>query len=161
FDPGYFAYTLGKLQILELREELERELGDRFSLQRFHDELLSHGAPPLALIRDRVRGALAPESAPPIGALRRPRATLIAWAFPRPGFAAPGSASSRLAPDGARHGALALRARRAALLASLAPSRRLTVCHAKGHYAYFGNHRKQRGGPTGQTKHRRLLVEVA
>jgi uncharacterized protein (DUF885 family) len=54
FDPGYFAYTLGKLQILSLRDEARRKLGDKFSLQRFHDALLSHGAPPLALVRDRV-----------------------------------------------------------------------------------------------------------
>jgi uncharacterized protein (DUF885 family) len=55
FDPGYFAYTLGKLQILQLRGELQQELGDRFVLQRFHDALLSHGAPPVALIADRVK----------------------------------------------------------------------------------------------------------
>jgi len=54
FDPGYFAYTLGKLQIMALRAEAQRALGDRFSLGRFHDALLSHGAPPLALIHDRV-----------------------------------------------------------------------------------------------------------
>ncbi len=58
FDPGYFAYTLGKLQILSLREEAERALGDRFSLQRFHDALLSHGAPPVPLIRERVLAEL-------------------------------------------------------------------------------------------------------
>jgi uncharacterized protein (DUF885 family) len=54
FDPGYFAYTLGKLQILKLRAEAKAALGDRFSLQRFHDALLSHGSPPLALVRERV-----------------------------------------------------------------------------------------------------------
>jgi uncharacterized protein (DUF885 family) len=54
FDPGYFAYTLGKLQILALREEAKKKLGDKFSLQRFHDALLSHGSPPIALIHDRV-----------------------------------------------------------------------------------------------------------
>jgi hypothetical protein len=54
FDPGYFAYTLGKLQILALRDEAQRKLGPRFSLQAFHDALLAHGAPPVALIRDRV-----------------------------------------------------------------------------------------------------------
>jgi uncharacterized protein (DUF885 family) len=54
FDPGYFAYTLGKLQILALREEAKRRLGERFSLRRFHDAILSHGSPPLALIHDRV-----------------------------------------------------------------------------------------------------------
>jgi len=54
FDPGYFAYTLGKLQITALREEARKAMGDKFSLQRFHDALLSHGAPPVALIHDRV-----------------------------------------------------------------------------------------------------------
>jgi uncharacterized protein (DUF885 family) len=54
FDPGYFAYTLGKLQIRGLRDEAQRALGNRFSLRKFHDALLSHGAPPLALVRDRV-----------------------------------------------------------------------------------------------------------
>jgi uncharacterized protein (DUF885 family) len=54
FDPGYFAYTLGKIQILALRAEAKKKLGSKFSLQRFHDALLSHGAPPVPLIRDRV-----------------------------------------------------------------------------------------------------------
>lgn len=54
FDPGYFAYTLGKLQILALREEAKKALGEKFSLQKFHDALLAHGAPPVAMIRERV-----------------------------------------------------------------------------------------------------------
>jgi uncharacterized protein (DUF885 family) len=54
FDPGYFAYTLGKLEILALREEAKKALGDEFSLLAFHDALLAHGAPPVALIHDRV-----------------------------------------------------------------------------------------------------------
>jgi hypothetical protein len=54
FDPGYFAYTLGKLQILALREEARKAMGEKFSLQRFHDALLAHGAPPVALIHDRL-----------------------------------------------------------------------------------------------------------
>jgi uncharacterized protein (DUF885 family) len=54
FDPGYFAYTLGKLQILSLREEAKKRLGSGFSLQRFHNALLAHGAPPVPLIRARV-----------------------------------------------------------------------------------------------------------
>jgi hypothetical protein len=59
FDPGYFAYTLGKLQIMALREEARKSLGERFSLRRFHDALLAHGAPPVALIHDRVLHDLA------------------------------------------------------------------------------------------------------
>jgi hypothetical protein len=58
FDPGYFAYTLGKLQILALREEAKAKLGSRFSLQRFHDALLAHGAPPVALVHDAVLRAV-------------------------------------------------------------------------------------------------------
>lgn len=54
FDPGYFAYTLGKLQILELRAEAQRRLGAAFSMRAFHDALLSHGAPPIPLVRERV-----------------------------------------------------------------------------------------------------------
>ena len=54
FDPGYFAYTLGKVQILALREEAKKKLGAKFSLQKFHDALLSHGSPPVPLIHDRV-----------------------------------------------------------------------------------------------------------
>src|SRR5262249_405169 len=58
FDPGYFAYTLGKLEILALRDEAKKKLGAKFSLQRFHDALLSHGSPPVTLIRDRVLSEL-------------------------------------------------------------------------------------------------------
>jgi uncharacterized protein (DUF885 family) len=54
FDPGYFAYTLGKLEILALRDEAKKALGAKFSLLAFHDALLAHGAPPVALIHDRV-----------------------------------------------------------------------------------------------------------
>ncbi|WP_437896263.1 DUF885 domain-containing protein [Sorangium sp. So ce124] len=58
FDPGYFAYTLGKLEILKLREEAKAALGPAFSLRRFHDALLSHGSPPLPLVRERVLAEL-------------------------------------------------------------------------------------------------------
>ncbi len=54
FDPGYLNYTLGKLMILKLRTDWEAQEGARFSLQRFHDELLRYGAPPLPLLRERM-----------------------------------------------------------------------------------------------------------
>ncbi|HTJ83196.1 MAG TPA: DUF885 domain-containing protein [Polyangiaceae bacterium] len=54
FDPGYFAYTLGKLQIIELREEVKRALGAKFDLGRFHDALLSHGGPQIPILREYV-----------------------------------------------------------------------------------------------------------
>jgi len=52
FDPGYLSYTLGKLQILKLREEYKAQEGDKFSLQKFHDMLLDNGMPPVQLIRE-------------------------------------------------------------------------------------------------------------
>ncbi len=59
FDPGYFAYTLGKIQILKLRDEAKASLGPRFDARRFHDSLLGHGAPPVPLIRERILRDLA------------------------------------------------------------------------------------------------------
>ncbi len=52
FDPGYLFYSVGKLQILKLREDYKRQEGSTFTLQRFHDELLRHGAPPIRLLRE-------------------------------------------------------------------------------------------------------------
>jgi uncharacterized protein (DUF885 family) len=52
FDPGYLNYTLGKLQILKLREDYKAQQGNDFSLQKFHNELLSHGMPPIRLLRE-------------------------------------------------------------------------------------------------------------
>ncbi len=52
FDPGYLNYTLGKLMILKLREDYRRQEGSSYTLKGFHDALLSHGGPPLPLLRD-------------------------------------------------------------------------------------------------------------
>src|SRR5205085_3209916 len=52
FDPGYMYYTLGKLMILKLRDDWKKQEGDRFTLQGFHDEVLSHGAPPIRMLRE-------------------------------------------------------------------------------------------------------------
>ncbi len=52
FDPGYLNYTLGKLQILKLRDDYKAQEGDTFSLQKFHNELLNHGMPPIRLLRE-------------------------------------------------------------------------------------------------------------
>src|SRR5437870_11071303 len=51
FDPGYLNYTLGKLQILKLRDDYKAQEGDDFSLQTFQNELLNHGMPPIRLLR--------------------------------------------------------------------------------------------------------------
>jgi uncharacterized protein (DUF885 family) len=52
FDPGYLNYTLGKLQILKLRDDYKAQQGDEFSLEKFHNELLNHGMPPIRLLRE-------------------------------------------------------------------------------------------------------------
>jgi uncharacterized protein (DUF885 family) len=52
FDPGYLNYTLGKLEILKLRDDYKAQEGDEFSLQKFHNELLDHGMPPIQLLRE-------------------------------------------------------------------------------------------------------------
>lgn len=56
FDPGYLNYTLGKLLILKLREDLKAREGDRFDLKEFHDRLLSFAYPPIPLLRRRLLG---------------------------------------------------------------------------------------------------------
>jgi uncharacterized protein (DUF885 family) len=48
-DPTYLVYTLGKHEILKLREEYFRRKGG--SLRSFHDELLRTGYPPLPIAR--------------------------------------------------------------------------------------------------------------
>ncbi len=52
YDPGYLNYTLGKLEILKLRDDYKAQQGDDFSLQKFHNELLNHGMPPIRLLRE-------------------------------------------------------------------------------------------------------------
>ena len=51
-DPGYGFYTLGKLQLLKLREDWRNQEGDRFTLLKFHDEVLRHGMPPIRMLRE-------------------------------------------------------------------------------------------------------------
>jgi uncharacterized protein (DUF885 family) len=52
FDPGYANYTLGKLMILKLRKDYQAEVGAAYSLEKFHDEFLRHGMPPVPLLRE-------------------------------------------------------------------------------------------------------------
>ena len=52
FDPEYLYYTLGKLEIFKLREDYQKQEDGAFTLQKFHDEMLRHGAPPIRLLRE-------------------------------------------------------------------------------------------------------------
>ena len=55
-DPTYLMYTLGKLQIMQLREDYKKKVGDKFSLQEFHDDFLKKGFPPIKIIRREMLG---------------------------------------------------------------------------------------------------------
>jgi uncharacterized protein (DUF885 family) len=55
-DPTYLVYTLGKMEILKLREEWRRQMGASFRLGEFHDRLLSYGSPPIRIIRMALLG---------------------------------------------------------------------------------------------------------
>jgi uncharacterized protein (DUF885 family) len=55
-DPTYLIYTLGKLQILKLREDYRKQQGDKFSLEEFHNRFIKQGAVPLKIIRKAMLG---------------------------------------------------------------------------------------------------------
>jgi hypothetical protein len=55
-DPTYLVYTLGKNEILRLREEWRKQLGDSFRIGDFHDRLLSYGMPPVKILRMAMLG---------------------------------------------------------------------------------------------------------
>jgi uncharacterized protein (DUF885 family) len=50
-DATYLYYTLGKLQVLKLRADVQRRQGAKFSLKAFHDEFMREGFPPLKIVR--------------------------------------------------------------------------------------------------------------
>ncbi len=55
-DPTYLMYTLGKLEILKLREDYRRKMGGNFSLQDFHDRFIKAGSPPVKIVRRELIG---------------------------------------------------------------------------------------------------------
>ncbi|RYG65486.1 DUF885 family protein, partial [bacterium] len=53
--PGQaLGYKVGQMEILALRKQAERELGPKFDLRAFHDEVLDAGALPLDVLRARI-----------------------------------------------------------------------------------------------------------
>jgi uncharacterized protein (DUF885 family) len=55
-DPTYLYYTLGKLEILKLRADLQKKQGAGFSLQKFHDDFMRQGFPPIKVVRKAMLG---------------------------------------------------------------------------------------------------------
>ncbi len=56
FDPTYLVYSVGKLGLLKLRNDVKQQQGKAFSLRTFHDTLLGHGTAPLWLHRELMLG---------------------------------------------------------------------------------------------------------
>jgi uncharacterized protein (DUF885 family) len=55
-DPTYLVYTLGKLQILKLRDDYKRKIGQAFKLEQFHDDFVKQGGIPISIIRRAMLG---------------------------------------------------------------------------------------------------------
>ncbi|HMI52948.1 MAG TPA: DUF885 domain-containing protein [Candidatus Saccharimonadales bacterium] len=55
-DATYLYYTLGKIQILKLREDLKKRQGASFSLEKFHNDFLSQGFPAIRIVRKALLG---------------------------------------------------------------------------------------------------------
>jgi uncharacterized protein (DUF885 family) len=61
FDPAYLNYTMGKLMIMQLRQDWTASRGGRAGWKAFHDQFLSYGGPPIPLVRAQMMGS-APEA---------------------------------------------------------------------------------------------------
>ncbi len=59
-DALYLYYTLGKLQILKLRADVQAKEGSSFSLQQFHDTLMKMGPVPIKVARKAMLGDNSP-----------------------------------------------------------------------------------------------------
>ena len=62
--PGQaLSYKIGQLKFLELRERAKTELGAKFDIRAFHDEMLNGGALPLDVLEERTNGWIAAQKA--------------------------------------------------------------------------------------------------
>ncbi len=55
-NPTYLYYTLGKLEIMKLREDYKKKRGSEFTLQEFHDRFMREGNPPIKIVRKALLG---------------------------------------------------------------------------------------------------------
>ena len=54
-NPGQAcSYKIGQLKIRELRDKAEKELGDKFNIGKFHDQVLESGCLPLELLEQKI-----------------------------------------------------------------------------------------------------------
>ena len=57
------AYKIGQLKILELRARAQKELGDKFDIRAFHDQVIDSGAMPLDVLDQRITSWIANQKA--------------------------------------------------------------------------------------------------
>ena len=55
-DPTYLYYTLGKLEIMKLRADMQQKQGAAFSLEQFHNDFMKQGFPPVKIVRRALMG---------------------------------------------------------------------------------------------------------
>jgi len=62
--PGQaLAYKLGQMEILSLREQAQKELGAKYDIKSFHDEILGAGPLPLEVLHTRATAWIAAQKA--------------------------------------------------------------------------------------------------
>ncbi len=57
------GYKIGQLEILKLRQYAKDQLGDKFDLRAFHDEILGAGALPMDVLKERIEDWVALQKA--------------------------------------------------------------------------------------------------
>jgi uncharacterized protein (DUF885 family) len=55
-DATYLYYTLGKLEIMKLREDYKKLRGSAYTIEEFHNSFLSQGMPPIQIVRRKMLG---------------------------------------------------------------------------------------------------------
>jgi uncharacterized protein (DUF885 family) len=48
------SYKIGQLKIRELRAKAEKDLGEKFDIKEFHNQILKTGCVPLALLETKI-----------------------------------------------------------------------------------------------------------
>jgi uncharacterized protein (DUF885 family) len=59
-DATYLYYTLGKLEIMKLREDYKKKKGAAFTIQDFHDNFMRQGFAPIKVVRKAMLGDSSP-----------------------------------------------------------------------------------------------------
>jgi uncharacterized protein (DUF885 family) len=57
------SYKIGSLTIQKLRKEAEEQLGSRFDIREFHEQVLDSGALPMLILEQKIRDWMAAKKA--------------------------------------------------------------------------------------------------